>query len=293
MSMPDGTAGRAAPYLVLAIALLAVSGGAIFARVAAAPSLAVAAWRVGLALLVVMPLALAGPRQAALDRRGIALAAGAGAFLALHFASWIASLGHTTIARSVLFVCTSPIWVALLQFAAGRGLPSRTTLAALALAVAGAVFVSGGGSGGGALRGDLLALAGGAAMAGYFLLSRAAQSTLPFRAYLAIAYGVAAALLWASVLATHTQAAGFDSRTWWALGGMAAISQLIGHSGYNWSLRHLNPLFVAVASVGEPVLASWLGWWLLGEAVDSRTAFGGILVLSGIALATLAARPRD
>jgi drug/metabolite transporter (DMT)-like permease len=292
MSMPDGTAGRAAPYLVLATALFAVSSGAIFARVAAAPSLAIAAWRVGLALLVVLPLALAGPRTAALDRRGIALAAGAGACLALHFASWIASLGHTSIARSVLFVCTSPIWVALLQFAAGRGFPSRTTLAALALAVAGAVVVSGGGGGGGALRGDLLALAGGVAMAGYFLLSRAAQSTLPFRAYLAIAYGVAAALLWASVLATGTQATGFDSRTWWALGGMAAISQLIGHSGYNWSLRHLNPLFVAVVSVGEPVLASWLGWWLLGEAVDSRTGLGGILILSGIALATLAARPR-
>lgn len=290
--MPDGTAGRAAPYLVLAIALLAVSSGAIFARVAAAPPLAIAAWRVGLALLVVMPLALAGPRTAALDRRGIALAAGAGAFLALHFASWIASLGHTSIARSVLFVCTSPIWVALLQFATGRGIPSRATLAALALAVAGAVVVSGAGGSGGALRGDLLALAGGVAMAGYFLLSRAAQSTLPFRAYLAIAYGVAAALLWASILATGTQATGFDSRTWWALGGMAAISQLIGHSGYNWSLRHLNPLFVAVVSVGEPVLASWLGWWLLDEAVDSRTILGGILILSGIALATLAARPR-
>jgi len=52
---------------------------------------------------------------------------------------------------------------------------------------------------------------------------------------------------------------------------MAVISQLIGHSGYNWSLRHLDPLFVAVVSVGEPVLASLLGWWLLGEALNWRT----------------------
>ena len=73
---------------------------------------------------------------------------------------------------------------------------------------------------------------------------------------------------------------------------MAAISQLIGHSGYNWSLRHLDPLFVAVVSVGEPVLASLLGWWLIGEALDWRTGAGGLLILGGIALATLAARPR-
>ena len=70
---------------------------------------------------------------------------------------------------------------------------------------------------------------------------------------------------------------------------MALVSQLVGHSGYNWSLRHLNPLFVAVVSVGEPVLASLLGWWLLGEALDARTVAGGALVLVGIALA---ARPQ-
>ena len=72
---------------------------------------------------------------------------------------------------------------------------------------------------------------------------------------------------------------------------MAVISQLIGHSGYNWSLRHLDPLFVAVVSVGEPVLASLLGWWLLGEALNWRTGEGGLLILVGIALATLGARP--
>ena len=288
-----GDASRAVPYVVLGIALLAVSNGAIFARLAVAPPLAIAAWRVGLAVLVVLPLAFTAPRQAAANWRSTAFAAGAGALLAVHFATWIASLDHTTIARSVLLVSTSPIWVALLQFLAGRGPPSRLTLAALVLAIAGAAVVSGSGQGGeGALLGDVLAVAGGIAMAGYFLLSREAQSALSFRAYLGIAYGVAGAVLWAAVFLTDTPATGFDSRTWWALAGMAAISQLIGHSGYNWSLRHLDPLFVAVVSVGEPVLASLLGWWLIGEALDWRTGAGGLLILGGIALATLAARPR-
>ena len=293
MTRPSGEPARAAPFIVLGIALLAVSNGAIFARLAVAPPLAIAAWRVGLALLVVLPLAITAPRPAIGNRSAIAFAAGAGVMLAIHFATWIASLGHTTIARSVLLVSTSPIWVALLQFLAGGGPPSRTTQIALVLAVAGAAVVSGSGQGGqSALLGDLLAVAGGIAMAGYFLLSRQAQSTLTFRAYLGIAYGVAGAVLWAAVLLTGTQAIGFDARTWWALAGMAAVSQLIGHSGYNWSLRHLNPLFVAVVSVGEPVLASLLGWWLIGEALDWRTGVGGLLILAGIGLAALAARPR-
>jgi drug/metabolite transporter (DMT)-like permease len=285
---------RAAPLIVLGIALLAVANGAIFARLASAPPLAIAAWRVGLALLVVLPLAHTAPWPRDVSRRSLVLAAGAGALLALHFATWIASLEHTTIARSVLFVSTSPIWVALLQFVAGQGAPPRSTLLALALAVAGAVVVTGGGLGGeAALTGDLLAIAGGIAMAGYFLLSRSAQVDLPFRCYLGIAYGVAAALLWIAVLVTGTQATGFDPGTWWALAGMAAVSQLIGHSGYNWSLRHLDPLFVAVVSVGEPVLASLLGWWLIGEVLDAWTGAGGLLILAAIALAAVGARPRD
>lgn len=291
MQPGDGAASRAAPYAVLGVALLAVSNGAIFARLADAPPLAIAAWRVTLALVVVLPLALAAPWPRSASRRSFAFAAGAGALLAVHFATWIASLEYTTIARSVLFVSTAPIWVALIQLAAGQGAPPRSTLLALALAVAGAAVVSGAGQGGeGALTGDLLALAGGVAMAGYFLLSRRAQSELPFRSYLGIAYGVAAALLWVAVLAAGTPASGFAAGTWWALTGMALVSQLIGHSGYNWSLRHLDPLFVAVVSVGEPVLASLLGWWLIGEALDARTAAGGLLVLAAIALA--ARQPR-
>jgi drug/metabolite transporter (DMT)-like permease len=278
---------RAAPYVVLGIALLAVSCGAIFARLADAPPLAIAAWRVGLALIVVMPFAAAGIVGARTSKRGRALAAGAGILLAAHFATWIASLEYTTVARSVLFVCTAPIWVALLEFLSGRGAPTRATLLALVLALAGAAVVSGGGhDGAAALRGDLLALAGGVAMAGYFMLSREAQATLPFLTYLGIAYGVAAATLWLAVLVAHVPASGFDARTWWALAGMAAVSQLIGHSGYNWSLRHLSPLFVAVVSVGEPVLASALAWWILGETLDWRTGAGGVLILAAIAFAT-------
>ncbi|HEU4516461.1 MAG TPA: DMT family transporter [Steroidobacteraceae bacterium] len=293
MSSAAAGSGRALPFVVLGIALVAVSNGAILARLADAPALAIAAWRVGLAVLVVLPFALTATRAPQAGARAIACAAGAGVLLALHFATWIASLEHTTVARSVLLVSTSPIWVALLQFATGAGAFARGTVASLALALAGAAVVSGGGQGDeGALQGDLLAVAGGIAMAGYFLLSRAAQSGLSFRSYLGIAYGVAAAVLWAAVLWTDTQASGFDARTWWALAGMAAVSQLIGHSGYNWSLRHLDPFFVAVVSVGEPVLAAVLAWWLLGEPLDWRTGAGGALILAGIALATLQARPR-
>ncbi|MBM2853512.1 MAG: hypothetical protein HW417_440 [Steroidobacteraceae bacterium] len=283
----------AAPLLVLAIALAAVSFGSIFARLADAAPLAIAAWRMGLAALVVIPVALAGGSGVdRMDPRHAALAAAAGLFLALHFATWIASLDHTTIARSVLLVSTAPIWVAILQFVSGRGAPPLRIVLALLLAVAGVVTASAGHDWrGGMLTGDLLAVAGAIAMASYLLLSQRAQSRLSFRRYLAIAYGSAAAVLWLAVAITDTTAGGFNAATWWALAGMAAISQLIGHSGSNWALRHVSPLFVAVVLVGEPVLAAMLAWWLLGEGLDWQTGAGGLLILTGILLGASAAGP--
>lgn len=276
---------------MLGIALLAVSHAAIFARLADAAPLAIAAWRLGIACLVVLPLAAVATRTGGLAPRPVALAIGAGGLLAVHFATWITSLDFTSIARSVLLVSTAPIWVAVIQFVIGRGIPARATIIALVCVTAGAAVVSsGGGAGAAGLPGDLLAIAGAIAMAGYLLLSREAQAALSFRVYLGIAYGSSAVLLWLAVLITQTPAAGFDDTTWWALAGMALVSQVIGHSGYNWSLRHLSPLFVAVVLIGEPVLASCLGWWLLGEELDWRTGAGGVLILAGIALSALAAR---
>ena len=280
------------PFVVLAIALAAVSFGSIFARLANAAPLAIAAWRMGLAAMIVIPVAIVGGTgRGRTDRRHAAIAGAAGLFLALHFATWIASLEYTTIARSVLLVSTAPIWVAILLFVTGRGAPPLRTVFALLLAVGGAVTTSASRDWhGGMLTGDLLAVAGAVAMASYLLLSQRAQLRLAFRRYLAIAYGSAAALLWLAVAITGTAAGGFDATTWWALAGMAAISQLIGHSGSNWALRHLSPLFVAVVLVGEPVLASLLAWWLLGEGLDWQTGAGGALILTGILLGASATR---
>ncbi len=285
-------AARLAPFAVLGIALLATSHGAIFARLAQADALAIAAWRLGIASLVVIPLAAAshGWRRSA-PGRGVVLAAAAGALLAVHFAAWIASLEQTSIARSVLLVSTAPIWVAVIEILLGRGAPRLPTALALACATGGAAILGGARPPGpAALAGDLLAIIGAIAMAAYLLLSREAQLRLPFRAYLGVAYGSAALLLWLAVCATGTPARGFGPGTWWALVGMAVVSQLIGHGGYNWSLRQLSPLYVGVVLVGEPVIASVLAWYLLGEELDPGTGAGGLLILAGILLGAAAAR---
>jgi drug/metabolite transporter (DMT)-like permease len=269
-----------------------VSFGSIFVRLAAAPALAIALWRMTLASAVVLPAALAsGGIRPGTSRRAMALAAAAGGLLALHFGSWMTSLLFTSVANSVLLVNTAPIFVALLSWISGRDRPTSRTWAAVLLATAGAaVITSGGLSDATSLIGNLLAVGGALAMAGYLLLAREAQRVLAYLPYVAVAYGTAAVVLWAAVLISGTQWHSFPPQTWAVLAAMAVVSQLVGHGGYNWSLRHLQAAFVSIALTGEPVLASLLAWWLLDEPVGARTALGGVLVLSGIVVAARARR---
>ena len=126
------------PVMALAVGIAAISTGAIFARAADAPSLVIAAYRVGLATLILAPFAAwkCPGEIAGLSRSDWKSVLGAGFFLAVHFATWIASLDYTSVASSVILVETIPLWVGVLTpFVTGER-PGRATLAGIGLSVA-------------------------------------------------------------------------------------------------------------------------------------------------------------
>lgn len=276
---------------MLCVALLGVSHGAILVRVADAAPLAIAAWRVGLAAVVVVPLALAFGKRGGVSLHAERAALAAGVLLALHFATWIASLSYTTVAQSVVLATTAPVWVAVLSRALGLARVSAAGWFAIALCAGGSAVIAGSDlATGGSWHGNALALAAAVCMGAYLLLAQTAQRELDFLGFVARSYGAAAATLWIAVHATGTPASGYGTTTWLALAGLAVVSQLIGHGGANWSLRHLPPAFVALVLVGEPILASLLAWWLFGERVGPLVWVGGALILAGILLSARAMR---
>src|SRR5436190_1841794 len=106
------------PYIILGIGVLAVSSSSIMIRLAqqeGASSLAIGAWRLVLATLVLTPIVLQRHRAelAGLTRNQIMLAMLAGLMLGAHFATWITSLEYTSVISSSVLVDTSPLWVTL------------------------------------------------------------------------------------------------------------------------------------------------------------------------------------
>jgi len=274
------------PYLVLCIGALAVSTGAIFARLAEAPSLAIAAYRVGFATLFLAPPTMWSKKKELREMAPQTLfySLGAGFFLALHFATWIASLSYTSVASSVVLVNTIPLWTALMApFVTGEK-PSRKTLVGIIISIAGGTVVGAGdfSLGSRALWGDLLALLGGITAACYIMLGKKARPFLSLQSYTLVCYGSAACFLWTALLLTELPLGPYTPQTWVMFLGMALVSQIIGHSSYNWAPRWLSSSFVAVSLLGEPIGGTLLAYFILGESVSLQKILGGACILTGI-----------
>ena len=279
------------PTAVLLVGVVAVSTGATIIRLADAPALVISAYRVGLASLILIPVALLFAREEmmSLSLNDIKIALASGAFLSLHFATWISSLDYTTVASSVVLVNTNPIWVALLTPFLSSDRLTQMSILGVVFSVIGSAIISAGDFvlGGKALLGDFLAIAGSWSAAFYLLLGRRLRQRISLLSYITICYATAAIILFAVVAFLGYPLLGYPAKTWLCLWGLALFPQIIGHSSYNWSLKYFSASFVAIALLGEPVVSPILAYFILGETIRPVTIFGGLLVLVGIVLAAL------
>ncbi len=270
-------------YARIALGVAAVSSGGVLVRLAVGASpLAVAAWRLVLASVVLVPIAVIQSTLRTIRRRDLALGIVSGAALAAHFALWISSLGQTSVASSVLFVSTHPLFVILgaALFLGER--VGRTVALGMAITLTGGVLVGWSDLSFGAWIGDLLALGGGFFAAVYFLLGRRLRSHVSLVDYTAVTYGTAAALCLAACLALRIPLSGFPSQTYVWLGLLALGPQLIGHSTFNWALGHLPAAKVSILILGEPVGAALLAYLVFGETLTWQRALGAAIILVGI-----------
>jgi drug/metabolite transporter (DMT)-like permease len=284
------------PYLGVGFGVVIVSTAAILIRLAQAEihSLVVGAWRLTLATLILTPFALVKIRSElrTLTRRQWRSVILSGLLLAVHFATWITSLAYTSVTASVALVWTSPIFVGLgSHLFLGERL-TRAMVIALVVAIAGGVVIGVGDLGEGTHRllGDGLAVMGAIAGAGYLLIGRRLRARLSLLGYVYPVYGTAALALMIVMLASGLPRVPQRSETWLWLTLMALGPQILGHSSLNWALRYLSATYVTLATLGEPIGSTLLAWWLLGEQPTLWAVLGGLLILSGIVVASRAER---
>jgi drug/metabolite transporter (DMT)-like permease len=288
---PQGERPAVPPWAVLLLSVFAVSWAGPLVRFAGAPALAVAFWRLALSCALIAVLLSARGEWGEirrLGRREWVLSSLAGAFLAGHFVTWIASLELTTVAASVVLVSTQPLWVALLSIPLLAERPRRLQWIGIGVAVLGAVWVGWGDFGrtAASLRGDLLALTGAVLAAFYYVLGRGLRRGMTIWPYVAVVYGAATLVLLVAMVGSGTAFTGYPATDWMVFGALAAGPMMIGHTGQNWALRYLPAYVVNLSLLGEPIGATLIAWLLPGirETPPASVLVGGALILTGIIL---------
>ncbi|HSM72622.1 MAG TPA: DMT family transporter [Anaerolineales bacterium] len=289
----------------LIIAILATSTASIlirFAQATGAPSLVIAAVRLTIATLVLAPIALLRHRDElkALTRKDLILSTISGIFLAIHFATWISSLEYTSVASSVVFVSTGPLWVALLSPLLLNERLTRVAILGLVLALFGGTIIGLSDAcviqnglqcpqlsqvlEGRAMWGNFLALCGALAVSGYLIIGRKVRVKMSLIPYIFLVYGISAVVLNVFMLASNQSPLGYSPTAYIWIFLLAVIPQLIGHSMFNWLLKYLSATMVAVTTLSEPIGSAVLAYIFLKEMPALAVVIGGALILIGIFL---------
>lgn len=300
-------------YPLLAAAVFAVSSAAVvFQMMPLVPPITLAAWRLQLTGVLLLPGAAVQGWGMGQDLRrqlvhsGLLLMA-SGVCLAVHFGCWVWSLKHTSLPHSLLFVSTTPVLLTTLAFLRKQPVSRGEGVGSL-LALAGGIMLSYGSaseSGGTYVLGDVTALAAAFAMVGYLSAGGVLRQWMPIFIYASPVTLLAAVLLSGTAAIVeggvsndgtpHPGIFGWmtsSSHVYYVI-YLALVPGIVGHTGFNTLLRHLSPLAVALATQLEPLVGSLLGWVLgMMGPPGPWTWAGGATVFFATVMVTVAGSVR-
>ncbi len=275
-----------APVLVfLAVGLLAASQSGNIIRLADASPVAIVAWRLALASVLLAPLA--GGRLRSLG----ALTAGqwgllviAAVALCAHFLTFVAAVQLTTVANATVFFSINPVFTATAAYLVFGERAGWRLVVATALGIVGIVVIAQGdlALSPDQLPGDALAVLCSLLFTAYFLLGKRLRQQLDNRVYVTALYGVAALMALPLLPLLGQPMVVYDRVTWLAFALMALVPTMLGHTSFNLALRYLPAGLISVLTLSEPVFAGLVAWLAWGEAVTGRTVAGYLLITASV-----------
>ena len=272
-------------YIVL-VGVFFTSTSSILIRLCASPSLVISAYRMLFTVLMLLLPVLLRSREELkkVGAKDMWLCILSGIFLALHFASWIASINMTTIANSTILVSCSPIFVAVASYFLFKEKLSRKALSGITVSIVGTAIIAFGSrsDGGSAMLGNTLALLGGIFVAGYFLIGASVRKRLSAGVYVFIVYLISAIALFIMCFATGTPIYPYPPREFVLFIALAFFCSILGHTVYNYMMKYVPPTMISVSTLCEPIFASVLALVMFNEIPSIYTLIGGVIVLSGV-----------
>ncbi len=265
-------------YILLFIAVSAVSTASIFAVLANAPGITASFWRFLISSLIFLIFYRKFPR----DLKTLRYSAFAGFFLAVHMSSWIESLFHASVALSTAIVCTHAIFSGLFATFAGERIRAREIIGMLT-AILG-IYLLSGADFYADIHGITLAFIGAISGGLYFSTAKFAKNA-DFKEYITSTYLIAALTTLIFAIITETPLSGYSQKTYMFFLLLAVIPMSAGHTILNYLIRKIRVVTVTGSVLGEVAGSTILSIIFLGQKLEAIAYLYLILILIGIYIA--------
>ncbi len=270
------------------IAILFISTSAVIVKLASAPASVIAMYRLAFAILIMLPLVLRNYRNSfrQIKMSDWGFGSLAGISLAFHFILWFESLNYTSVASSVVLVTLQPLFAFIGTYLFFKEKLTLLAIAGGVTAVAGSIVISWGDFriSGMALWGDLLALTACAMVTAYLLFGQNIRKRLDLIPYTFIVYGIAALTLILYNILLRYPFFSYPSSDWGYFLLLAIFPTLLGHSLLNWAVKWVSVNVISMSILFEPIGASILAYFILGEKLHTMQWIGGGIIITGLYL---------
>jgi len=287
-------------FAIVSVGIIAISFASIFIRFCNdVPSIMIATYRLTLSSIILILIAKSkGIPISSYNKRHILLGMLGGFFLSLHFFFWISSLKFTSVASSVVLVATNPIFVGLFSYLFFKEKQPAEVIIGIILSFSGSIILAVGDcsfqgltdQNPSFLLGDILAFLGAIMASGYLMVGSKLREEMDILPYISMVYTFSAFFLLITSLALGISFIGYKQSSYFYMILLAIVPQLIGHTAFNWALKHLKASMVAIAILGEPIGASILAYFIFGETIKSFQSVGIILIFLAIIISSRKAK---
>ncbi len=284
------------PLLIaLALGIVYVVWGSTYLAIRIAvhdlPPMASASWRYLVAglLLAAILTARGGPARLRV-RPGELVGCAAVGLLLPALGNGLVMVGEQMGAPSgiaALLIAAVPLWVVVYRSSTGDRPPART-VAGVGLGFAGLAGLVAASGLGGHVRVTACLLIVIASLCWSFGSWSTPRLTLPPDPFVAAVYemvfGSGFLMVGAVVRGEHLLPVAAPMAAWLAWGYLVTFGSVVAFTAYVWVLKAAPISLVATYAYVNPVVAVFLGWLVLGEAVTAAIMVGGGVVVASVAL---------
>ncbi len=207
-----------------------------------------------------------------------------GIIFSLHLILWIYSLKTVSVFIAMVIMASNPVYATIGAYIIFKEKPRDNFILAFIIAFVGTVLIFWEGifDLGSDYKGMIAVFISTLLFAAYILTGKKVRTSASSGFYIFVLYSSAATVCFIGMLLSSSPIVSYSTNSYLYFILLAIFPTVIGHGALNHCVVHFKASTVTMITLLEPVIGSFVAYFVLGEAISSLAALGFSLIILGV-----------